>query len=259
MASPASVKAWKGDLKKQLVLDRFAARAREQILWIGRIGQGARGIVFVIMGGYAVAAGWHTNPQEAKGLGEALRVIERAPYGPYLLAAVAAGLLAYGLFQFVEARYRRIAADVTEGSDTSQSCGSLRYAAAEPKDRVAGGLRSRFRLSAVPPRNEAGSILAPFTSPPGPIALGGRVGFDVADADVPAADAQLAGDPRHSPVRTIFGWPLGSLTTSTSVHAIPPRQPVPSTLSTASLAANRPARCSKYRFGLARSTPARPA
>ena len=105
------VKAWKGDLKKQLVLDRFVAAARDWILGIGRIGQAARGIVFVVIGAYALVAGWHTNPQEAKGLGEALRAIERAPYGPYLLAAVAASLIAYGLFQFVEARYRRIRAE----------------------------------------------------------------------------------------------------------------------------------------------------
>jgi hypothetical protein len=105
------VKAWKGDLKKQLVLDRHAAPAREWILGIGRIGQAARGIVFVVIGGYLFFAGLHTNPEEAKGLGEALRAIERAPYGPYLLAAVAAGLIAYGLFQFVEARYRRIRAE----------------------------------------------------------------------------------------------------------------------------------------------------
>jgi hypothetical protein len=103
--------AWKGELKNQLVLDRYAARARAWLVGIGRAGQAARGVVFVIIGGYAFLAGLHTNPREAKGLGEALGVIERAPYGPYLLAAIAAGLTAYGLFQFIEARYRRIRAD----------------------------------------------------------------------------------------------------------------------------------------------------
>jgi hypothetical protein len=104
-------KAWKGELKKQLVLDGHAAGARRWVLGIGRIGQAARGVVFVVIGCYAFFAGWHTNAEEAKGLGEALRAIERAPYGPYLLAAVAAGLIAYGLFQFVEAKYRRIRAE----------------------------------------------------------------------------------------------------------------------------------------------------
>lgn len=104
-------KAWKGELKKQLVLDGYAARARAWILGTGRFGQAARGVVFAVIGTYAFFAGLHTNPHEAKGVAEALRTIAGAPYGPYLLAAVAVGLIAYGLFQFVEARYRRIRAD----------------------------------------------------------------------------------------------------------------------------------------------------
>ena len=103
-------KAWQGELKKQLVLDDYAARARGWITGIGRFGQAARGVVFIVMGAFAFFAGLHTNPDEAKGIAEALEFIERAPYGPYLLGAVAAGLIAYGLFQFVEARYRRISA-----------------------------------------------------------------------------------------------------------------------------------------------------
>ena len=103
-------KAWEGELKKQLVLDAYAARVRGWITGIGRIGQAARGVVFIVMGAFVFFAGMHTNPEEAKGIAEALKFIERAPYGPYLLGAVAAGLIAYGLFQFVEARYRRISA-----------------------------------------------------------------------------------------------------------------------------------------------------
>ena len=102
------VKAWRGTLKDHLVLDGYAARARSAIVALGRFGQGARGVVFVVMGVFAFFAGLHTNPDEAKGIGETLASIARASYGPFLLGAVAAGLMAYGLFQFVEARYRRI-------------------------------------------------------------------------------------------------------------------------------------------------------
>jgi hypothetical protein len=104
-------KAWSGELKKQLLLDGYAARARAWIIGLARVGQAARGVVFVVMGLFVFFAGWHANPEEAKGVAEALGAIERAPYGPYLLGAVGAGLIAYGLFQFVEARYRRIRAD----------------------------------------------------------------------------------------------------------------------------------------------------
>ena len=103
-------RAWKGELKEQLVLDGHAARVRDWIVLLGRLGQAARGVVFVVIGGYAFVAGLHTDPEEAKGLAEALRAIEQARFGPYLLTAVAVGLIAYGLFQFVEARYRRIRA-----------------------------------------------------------------------------------------------------------------------------------------------------
>jgi hypothetical protein len=103
-------KATRGELKRQLMLDGYAARARAWILGLGSIGQAARGIVFAVIGTYAFAAGLHANPHQAKGVKEALLFIEQAPYGALLLALVSLGLMAYGLFQFVEARYRRIRA-----------------------------------------------------------------------------------------------------------------------------------------------------
>ena len=75
----------------------------------GRVGTAARGVVFCVIGIFIVVAALHTNPREAIGLGGALAKLERAPYGPWLLGAVGAGLVAYGLFQFVQSRYCRIA------------------------------------------------------------------------------------------------------------------------------------------------------
>ncbi|MDX6484418.1 MAG: hypothetical protein QOE95_2189, partial [Gaiellaceae bacterium] len=49
--------------------------------------------------------------EEAQGLAGALRALEQQPYGPYVLGAVALGLVAYGLYMFVEARYRRMVID----------------------------------------------------------------------------------------------------------------------------------------------------
>ena len=48
------------------------------------------------------------RPKEARGLDGALLELSQQPYGRYLLGAVAVGLLAYGLYCFVQARYRRI-------------------------------------------------------------------------------------------------------------------------------------------------------
>jgi hypothetical protein len=59
--------------------------------------------VFVIIGWSLLQAGLSDRAAEAGGMSQALGSLS----GP-LLAAVALGLLLFGLFSFVEARYRRI-------------------------------------------------------------------------------------------------------------------------------------------------------
>jgi hypothetical protein len=92
----------------KLLLDHVAERARGVIVALVWLGEIARAIVFTIIGVFAISAARHANPDEAKGLAEALAYIAAKPYGPWMLGAVAAGLMAYGLYQLVEARYRRI-------------------------------------------------------------------------------------------------------------------------------------------------------
>ena len=70
--------------------------------------QAAFGVVFGVIGVFLVQAALQTDPDEARGLGGALDTLARQPFGPYLLGAVALGLVAYGVFMFVMARYRRI-------------------------------------------------------------------------------------------------------------------------------------------------------
>lgn len=74
----------------------------------GRIGLVARAIVFGIIGGFLALAALRSNPNEARGLSGALRALEQQSYGQWLLGIVALGLIAYGIYMFVQARYRRI-------------------------------------------------------------------------------------------------------------------------------------------------------
>jgi uncharacterized membrane protein YidH (DUF202 family) len=74
----------------------------------GQFGLIARGIVFLIVGGFFLSAAWRQDSSEAGGLDDALRSLETQPYGSWLMAAVALGLAAYGLFMLVEARFHRI-------------------------------------------------------------------------------------------------------------------------------------------------------
>jgi hypothetical protein len=68
----------------------------------------ARGVVFILIGGFLIVAAWYSSSQEAIGLGGALAKLGSQPYGQVLLGITAAGLLAFGVFGLVQARYRRI-------------------------------------------------------------------------------------------------------------------------------------------------------
>jgi hypothetical protein len=73
------------------------------VCWLGRGGFAARGIVFLVMAWFFWKAGSESSSSEAGGLDEALGSLPDA-----LQMAVAAGLLLFGLYSLVEARYRRI-------------------------------------------------------------------------------------------------------------------------------------------------------
>src|SRR6185503_15029431 len=77
---------------------------RRSIEWIGVTGLSARAVVAALLGLFVVLSVWRHDPGEVRGLDGALRAVLDAPAGPPLLAAVALGLAAYGLFSLVSAR-----------------------------------------------------------------------------------------------------------------------------------------------------------
>jgi len=74
----------------------------------GRIGYVAFGLVLAIIGVLAVLAATTLDPNRVGGLDEALTFLARQPYGPWLLAAVAVGLMAYAVYSLMGARWFRI-------------------------------------------------------------------------------------------------------------------------------------------------------
>ena len=100
-------KAFKGrKVVRHLDLRELGPDAQRNVLRLGRFGVAARGVVFVIAGAFLVLAARHGDPTEAAGLPGALEALQAAPWGPWLMGLVALGLLAFGLFQIVQARYR---------------------------------------------------------------------------------------------------------------------------------------------------------
>ncbi|GLC24148.1 DUF1206 domain-containing protein [Roseisolibacter agri] len=99
-------KAFKGKVVRHLDLRELGPDARRNVLRLGQFGTGARAVVFVIAGAFLVLAARSNDPTQAAGLPGALEALQAAPWGPWLMGLVALGLLAFGLFQIVQARYR---------------------------------------------------------------------------------------------------------------------------------------------------------
>ena len=101
-------KAYTAKFRQRLNLARLNTRLRRWVVNLGRFGYAALGVVFTIIGIFLIVAALQHSPHEAKGLDSALKELLVQPFGPVLLAIVALGLIAYGVYSFVEARYRRV-------------------------------------------------------------------------------------------------------------------------------------------------------
>ena len=104
-------KAFTAKFRRKWKRHEMSEHARTLATRAGQVGLVARGVVFGIIGLFLIQAAWRARAEEARGLGGALRALEQRPSGPYVLGAVALGLVAYGLYMFVEARYRRMIID----------------------------------------------------------------------------------------------------------------------------------------------------
>jgi hypothetical protein len=101
-------KAYTAQFREQLQLAGAGRERRGWVLRFGKVGIAARGVVFVLAGSFLILAAFRSDPAEARGLDGVLLELFRRPYGPWLLGAVAAGLVAYGVFMLMQSKYRRI-------------------------------------------------------------------------------------------------------------------------------------------------------
>lgn len=76
--------------------------------WIARVGYFGRGLAMLPAGFFMLRAGWHERASEARGVGGALDALHAQTFGDEMLALVALGVVAFGVFAFVEAWHRPI-------------------------------------------------------------------------------------------------------------------------------------------------------
>ncbi|KUM35822.1 hypothetical protein AR689_17760 [Arthrobacter sp. EpRS71] len=101
-----AVRGFRKKFTKDLSLSSHQSVHKFQ-LWVGVVGYIAKGIALFLVGLLVVIAAVRAQPEQSTGLDGGLKALKEQPYGPYLLAAVALGLIAYGLFLMVKARTLR--------------------------------------------------------------------------------------------------------------------------------------------------------
>jgi hypothetical protein len=99
---------WTEKFRKHLKEQEMDPNEQRLAVKTGKLGLIARGIVFLLSGWFLIRAALQYNPAEARGLGGALEALASQPAGAWLLGLVALGLIAFGAYSILLARYRRI-------------------------------------------------------------------------------------------------------------------------------------------------------
>ena len=113
-SAPACWNLYRGLARKFEDKWRTGEIRRTKRKWGGRagvVGHVARFVVFGLIGVFVIKAAIDYNPKDAIGLDGALQKLAHAIYGPWLLGFTAAGLVCYGIYCLVDARYRDVSAN----------------------------------------------------------------------------------------------------------------------------------------------------
>ena len=101
-------RAISGRFMKKLDKSELGDVSESTVRVVGTIGHIGRGAAFMLVGAFLAHAALEHDPGESRGLDGALKDLATREHGPGLLLVFAACLLAFGLYSFIEARWRRV-------------------------------------------------------------------------------------------------------------------------------------------------------
>ena len=94
--------------EKRLKTGEMDFRTRTLARRLGMAGYTAKGAALGVAGMLVVAAAVTYDPEKARGLDAALHTLREQSYGQLLLIVVALGLAAFGVYCFLQSRYRKV-------------------------------------------------------------------------------------------------------------------------------------------------------
>jgi hypothetical protein len=103
--------AWYGlsrHFERHLRTADMSGHTRRTLRGLGMAGYATKAAAYGVVGVLVVTAAVRYDPDASRGLDAALRELAGQPWGTWLLALVAVGLAAYGLFTLAQARYRKV-------------------------------------------------------------------------------------------------------------------------------------------------------
>jgi hypothetical protein len=99
-------KAFTRRFAKDLDLRRHSDVAQRLTILLGAVGFAARGLVYIVAGGFVIHAAFASDPNES-GLDQSLKRLAAAGWGPQVLGVLALGLFVFGVFRVVDGALRR--------------------------------------------------------------------------------------------------------------------------------------------------------
>ena len=99
-------RAYASKLSRQLDLSELSPQSVRWVVGVSRFGLAARGVVFCLIGYFLGRAAARHDAALAGGVRKSLRTLAEIGRWPFIVVAL--GLVAYGVYEMVNARYRRI-------------------------------------------------------------------------------------------------------------------------------------------------------
>lgn len=100
--------AYSGKFRKKIKNARLDYGTRRYIMETGKVGYTARGIIIAIIAYLTLKVALTANPEQSGGTGDAFAFLQNE-MGSVVFAIIAIGLIAYGVFMFIIAKYSQIA------------------------------------------------------------------------------------------------------------------------------------------------------